>query len=152
MEKQKILFFTGHPDPGEEDCLCSNCNLPIGEGENMRRFVVPHGIHKDKEVRFHENCYPAYRHIFERPHKDDPVTLCKCGMYITFLPTKKGGKMPVDWFSLSTDEMQSLRSGIPVYYVRINPGDMMAETKMMTHFATCPLRDKFRKTKKVANG
>jgi len=69
------------------------------------------------------------------------LTRCKaCGKEITFLRTRNGKLMPVDWESLNGKEKDDL----------VNDNVRLFDlTKHKSHFSTCPEADKFRKQKAV---
>ena len=65
-------------------------------------------------------------------------TKCKaCGKEIIFLRTAKGRNMPTDWESLPSADQRNASEGIPPMFD--------AKRGHISHFATCPKAEKFRR-------
>ena len=73
--------------------------------------------------------------------KPNDVVQCRCGAKVVWMVTTRGKKMPVDY-----------SEKIRVFLDFTNPRPLVFNAQtMVSHFATCPDADKFRKPKKKRN-
>jgi hypothetical protein len=146
MMPQLQLFKISIPE-GDPECFCSVCNEIVES-----KMVVLINLEPRGEYRFHQECYNKFQTKWVKDQ--DPCVPCKrCGKLILWCITPKNGEpdkssyIPVDWDTLSEEEKTSARRGLYIKYNRPNPNDPNNKSTHITHFATCPNAEEFRKKK-----